>query len=130
MEYAQKLAELQVLSENFINLVNKNHTSVKFKVLLFLKIYGVCSPKILIRKIGLVKSNLASTLRQLVNQGLVDVRVHPIDARSREFCLTPDGETDVDKVFDEIENIISISDNLRELEQALAIINSVLNRKL
>ncbi|MBR4407141.1 MAG: winged helix-turn-helix transcriptional regulator [Clostridia bacterium] len=130
MEYAQKLAELQALSENFIRMVNKNQTSVKFKVLLFLKIYGVCSPKILIRKIGIIKTNLAMTLRQLMHQGFVNVSINPTDARSREFCLTHEGEKEVDKVLGEIENIISISDRLKEFDDALKTIVSVLNRKI
>ena len=130
MEYALKLAELQALSENFIRSVNKEQTSVKFKVLLFLKIYGVCSPKILIKKIGIIKTNLALTLKQLMTQGFVTASVNPTDARSREFCLTQEGEKEVEKVLNEIENIICISDKLKELDNALSVVNAVLNRKL
>ena len=125
-----KLAEIQTLSENFIRKIEKTQTSPQFKVLVFLKIYGVSSPKILINKIGMVKTNLATTLRQLMQQGFVKMNRNPVDGRGREFCLTQEGEKEVEKVLVKIESQMDIEDNLRELDSALSVIIAVLNRKL
>ena len=130
MEYAMKLAEIQTLSENFIRRIAKSQTSIQFKVLLFLKIYGVCTPKILIKKIGIIKTNLAATLKQLMEQGFVVSSASPIDGRGKEFCLTQEGEKEVEKVLLQIESEMDISDNLRELDKALSVVIAVLNRKL
>lgn len=129
METAINLAELQVLSDNLIKFYNKNLTDNEYKVLLMFKIYRLVSPKIIISKVGILKTNLALTLKKLVRENLVEVHKNPSDARGKQYCLTPTGERRIDAVLNNLAQNLSIA-NTTEFTNALKIVLAVLNKKL
>lgn len=129
METSLNLAELQVLSENLIKFYNKNLTDNEYKVMLMLKVYSVANPKIIISKIGILKTNLAITLKKLVSKNLVKASANPSDARGKQYCLTPQGEKQINIVLDGLAQNLSIA-NTTEFFNALKIILAVLNKKL
>lgn len=129
MEIAQSLAELQVLSENFIKKHTQNLSDNEFKVMTIIKAYDECSPKILIAKIGILKTNLAHILKKLIAEGLVCSREHVQDSRSKMYALTESGEQMLAKIHEEIKRSLFglVSE---DLFYALQITNGVLNKKL
>ena len=129
MDSALYLAELQVLSANLTSGVCKNLTDNEYKVMVFLKIYGVCSPKILIAKIGILKTNLAHVLKKLIAEGLVCSRENIRDSRSKMYALTEQGEEKLAKIHEEIRHgLFGLVND--DLGYAFEIILSVLNKKL
>ena len=107
MDSALYLAELQVLSANLTSGVCKNLTDNEYKVMVFLKIYGVCSPKILINKIGILKTNLALTLKKLIVKNFVSVNINSNDARSKQYSLTNNGVDMIDSILNQISKLIT-----------------------
>ena len=129
MQIAQNLAELQVLSEHFVKKNTQGVSDNEFKVMTILKAYGECSPKILIAKIGILKTNLAHVLKKLITEGLVCSRENIQDSRSKMYALTEDGENKLAKIHEEIRRgLFGLVND--DLGYALEIILSVLNKKL
>ncbi|MBO5310092.1 MAG: hypothetical protein IKK20_03235 [Clostridia bacterium] len=129
MELALNLAELQVLSENFIKKTCTNLADNELKVLVILKIYKECSPTILISKIGILKTNLAILLKRLVSSGLVEARRSSLDARSKMFALTPAGHNLMDDVVGTIDRCLDDVPK-EEFYFALQTVLMVLNKKI
>lgn len=129
MELSLNIAELQVLSENFINLATKKMSGNEYKVMLLLKIYGVCSPRILISKIGILKTNLALVLKKLIQDDLVEVKKSMQDGRGKQYNLTKAGDELISNILNNI--TISLNDSrTEEFFNAVKIVLSVLNKKL
>lgn len=129
METALSLAELHVLCSNLTSIINKKLTENEYKVMVFLKIYGVCSPKLLISKIGIVKTNLALTLKKLIEKQFVNVEINNADARSKQYSLTKQGTEVIDNILNNINSIINkdIVENCNSsIKKVVADLNKVL----
>lgn len=129
MELAQNLAELQVLTENFIKRSGVGLADTEFKVMVILKAYGECSPKIVISKVGILKTNLALVLKKLVAEDLVMVRKNTQDGRSKFYALTKRGEEMMNGIFSNISSHLSHIVT-EDFFYAVKIVLSVLNKKL
>ena len=129
MELAQNLAELQVLTENFIKKSTSCFADNEFKVMLMLKIYGECSPKIVISKVGILKTNLALIFKKLMAEDLVEARKNAQDGRGKLYRLTVHGEEMISGILADISaNLSGIV--TEDLFYAVKIVLSVLNKKI
>lgn len=129
MELAQNLAELQVLTENFIRKSTSNFADNEFKVMLMLKAYGECSPKIVISKVGILKTNLALIFKKLMAENLVEARKNSQDGRGKFYRLSQRGEEMMNGILNDISaNLSGIV--TEDLFYAIKIVLSVLNKKL
>lgn len=129
MDVAQSLAELQVLSENFVKRHTQNLSDNEFKIMTIIKAYDECSPKILVAKVGILKTNLAHVLKKLIAEGLVCSREHVQDLRSKMYALTEAGEQMLAKIHEGIRRGL-FGLVTEDLFYALQITLSVLNKKL
>lgn len=129
MDVAQSLAELQVLSENFVKRHTQNLSDNEFKIMTIIKAYDECSPKILVAKVGILKTNLAHVLKKLIAEGLVCSREHVQDSRSKMYALTEAGEQMLAKIHEGIRRGL-FGLVTEDLFYALQITLSVLNKKL
>ena len=129
MELALNLAELQVLSENFIKKTCTNLADNELKVLVILKIYKECSPTILMSRIGILKTNLANLMKRLVSSGLVEARRSSLDARAKMFTLTSAGHSLMDDVIGTIYRCLDDVPK-EEFYFALQTVLMVLNKKI
>lgn len=129
MDVAQSLAEIQVLSENFIKKYTQNLSDNEFKIMTILKAYDECSTKVLIAKVGILKTNLANVLKKLIAEGLVCSREHVQDSRSKMYALTEAGEEMLDSVHEQIKRGL-FGLVTEDLYYAFQIILAVLNKKL
>lgn len=129
MDVAQSLAELQVLSENFVKRHTQNLSDNEFKIMTIIKAYDECSPKILVAKVGILKTNLAHVLKKLIAEGLVCSREHVQDSRSKMYALTEVGEQMLAKIHEGIRRGL-FGLVTEDLFYALQITLSVLNKKL
>ena len=129
MDVVQSLAELQVLSENFVKRHTQNLSDNEFKIMTIIKAYDECSPKILVSKVGILKTNLAHVLKKLIAEGLVCSREHVQDSRSKMYALTEAGEQMLAKIHEGIRRGL-FGLVTEDLFYALQITLSVLNKKL
>lgn len=128
MSYLQ-FAELFLLTNNFFHQVKTKFKGNELKIMMLIKIYGVISPKILIAKTGIIKTNLASCLKNLINNHFVKVETNSNDSRSKNYSLTPEGEREVKYVLSQIED--KLKDHFgSEANSALSSILRILNKIL
>ena len=70
-EFARRLLEIRILSDNICDGWNRKNIEVYQKIMFLIDEYGVCSPSLLISKIGIKKSNLALACKTLLEQGKI-----------------------------------------------------------
>lgn len=129
MDTALGLAELQVLTENFIKKSTDTLADTEQKVLIMLKVYGECSPSILINKVGILKTNLALVLKKLLASGLVQNRKNTQDRRSKLYSLTQRGNQRIDLILEAVQHQLK-DIQTEDFYYAIKIVASVLNKKL
>ena len=129
MDLSLRIAELQVLSENFIKKTGKNLADNEFKVMVLLRVFNECTPSVLISKMGILKTNLALLLKKLIDGGLVCFRKSSLDSRSKMYSLTDLGNQVMDQILADID--VNLEGAFTEdFALALEIVPSVLNKRI
>lgn len=129
MELGQNLAELQVLTQNFIKKHSQSLSDNEFKVMVMLKSFGECSTKILISKIGILKTNLAFVLKKLITEGLVISRQSTQDGRGKMYNLTTMGDDLITSIMEKISNdMLGVA--TEDFFYAVKIVASIMNKRL
>lgn len=105
MKLARKLLEIRILSECVCDGWNKKNLEVNQKILFLIDEYEVCSPSVLISKIGLKKSNLALCCKGLIEQGKIEKFSSSNDKRQVFYKLTQKGKKEVEKIISNIDQM-------------------------
>ena len=120
MTSSEKLFELTILADTLCAqpFCELNLSSVK--LLYLIKKYSPAPAKLLISKLGLIKTNLSSACLKLETEGYIIAKRGKEDKRSRTYLITEKGEDVLTKFFS------SLSKAIREdlqLDYALEILN-------
>ena len=110
------------------NEVKTDLTNSELKVLYFIDEYTSVSPKTLILKLGINKSNLALLTKQLSDKKLIDIRRSPSDKRNKVIVLTSFGKHALEKYFDELSKFFH--DDQEDIEPLLQKLLEYLNKKI
>ena len=91
---------------------------------------GVCSPSLLISKIGIKKSNLALACKTLLEQGKITKINSQEDKRQIFYKLTEKGRDEINKIVGNIEHMFRQSEIGKKEYQNMARVCDILNKKI
>ena len=136
-DLASNLVDVRILLENFCDgfdssCNSKNNVlTTKVKILQILKRDSKQSPKQLINKLGLAKSNLAILAKNLLDEGVIKKEKDDNDKRVIYYYITDKGFNHLQKSLDNIESQICgcklPNDKCKKLNKKLEDIIKILN---
>ncbi len=126
-EFARRLLEIRILSDSICDGWNKKNIEIFQKIMFIIDEYGVCSPSVLISKIGIKKSNLALACRALVEEGKIERHKSTADHRQIFYKLTQKGSKEINDIVENIEHIFRQSEigpnEYKNMEKVCALLN-------
>ena len=128
-EFARRLLEIRILSDNICDGWNRKNIEVYQKIMFLIDEYGVCSPSLLISKIGIKKSNLALACKTLLEQGKITKINSQEDKRQIFYKLTEKGRDEINKIVGNIEHMFRQSEIGKNEYQNMARVCDILNKK-
>lgn len=128
-DFARRLVEIRILSDNICDAWNQKF-EVNQKILFLIDEYGVCSPSLLIGKIGIKKSNLALACKTLLEQNKITKINSQGDKRQIFYCLTEKGREEINKIIDGIERTFRQGEIGKSEYQSMARVCDILNKKV
>lgn len=128
--FARRLLEIRILSDNVCDGWNKKNIEINQKIMFIIDEYGVCSPSLLISKIGLKKSNLALACKTLIEQNKVEKIHSQEDKRQIFYKLTERGKHEIEKIVENIELMFRQSETNKTEYQHLSRVCDILNKKI
>lgn len=128
--FARRLLEIRILSDNVCDGWNKKNIEINQKIMFIIDEYGVCSPSLLISKIGLKKSNLALACKTLIEQNKVEKIHSQEDKRQIFYKLTERGKHEIEIIVENIELMFRQSETNKTEYQHLSRVCDILNKKI
>lgn len=129
-EFARRLLEIRILSDNICDGWNRKNIEVYQKIMFLIDEYGVCSPSLLISKLGIKKSNLALACKTLIEQNKIIKFNSQEDKRQIFYKLTSDGKDEIEKIVGNIERMFRKSEIGKNEYQNMARVCDILNKKI
>lgn len=142
MKYSKlnrQLVNLRVLLEH-ISEGNEGESGLKnsqltmrLKVLFVINNNKNCSPSLLIDKLCIAKSNLAIICKGLIDEGLILSEKNEADKRNIYYNITPKGEEELIKFYNQLEqNILSMVNpkDLKVIEKKIDELTVILTKSI
>ena len=130
MNCGEKIIELQILTDNICAVARKEMSPLKMKVLFLVHEYGVITPKLLISKIGIAKSNLAAICKILQKEEMIVAEKSIKNARQIKYSLTSRGASVIKEIISNINSVFRNSEQTSQMEFAFKISADILNKKV
>ena len=117
-ELSEGLIELNIklerVTQNILPDGNKDSLSLRDKVLFVLDREGEAPPSVLTAELGIIKSNLASIMRTLIEQRVALSKQDERDGRAIKYSLTTKGKAELAARIDRAEQSITIKEKKRK----------------
>ncbi len=111
----------------------KSNLTLKIKTLFLLSTYGELSPNSLISALGLAKSNLTILCKNLLDEGLIEVKKSETDKRTISYILTNKGEKQLKTYLNQLKvdniNLFKSERSVRALEKKLSEVLTLIKKK-
>ena len=130
MKLAEKILELQVLTDNLCNQAKGKMNGVKMKILFLLWQYKIATPRLLISKTGIVKSNLALACKKLINEGCIISEKSLKNQRHIKYSLTDKGEMQIKEVVENLSKIFRADEQTTEVNYGFSVATSKKKKKV
>ena len=130
MKIAEKIIELQILTENICSQARAKMSGVKMKILMLLYEYKFATPKLLISKTGIVKSNLALACKKLLTDGLIISEKSIKNQRHIKYSLTEKGKNEITEVINNLSKMFRVDELTAEVDFGFNVATSFLNKKV
>ena len=111
MENEEKLIELGILLDTILSSVNSSLTNSNIKLLFLIDKYSPARPSVLLSKLGLKKSNLASSTKYLEENGLIVAKKHREDRRGRTYTVTEKGKEILKEFYLNVQKVMRVELN-------------------
>ncbi len=127
-QFAETILELKLLADRMAEGVGENAGlfSVKYQILFLVSKNRGCSPKELIERLNLAKSNLALACNSLVEEGLLEKRKDDGNKKEVFYYITKNGEKELDERMQPIELIYESAKKPKEVFLKIAKIDEIL----
>lgn len=130
MNTARKILEIKSLTQTLCHNENSENTNNQMKVLYFVDEYGSVSPQVLISKLGIVKSNLATITKSLLMDNLIVSEKSLTDKRAVVYSITPKGKQKLEEYLSFISKFLRQDEQTPELKNAFEVVLAYLNKKV
>ncbi len=128
--FARRLLEIRILTDCVCDGWNRKNIEINQKIMFIIDEYGVCSPSLLISKIGIKKSNLALACKTLIEQNKIEKIHSQEDKRQIFYKLTQKGRAEIEKIVNNIEHMFRQSEIGKNEYQHMSKVCDILNKKI
>ena len=127
--FAEKIVELKLLTDRWCEGQNKSNGLflVSYQFLYELSKAEFVAPKVLIKKLGLAKSNLALVAKEMIKKGFAISKKDEQNRREIYYSITDSGKKELNAKLEQIETGVTTKQKDQEeiIEKAIKVLEMV-----